>query len=44
MYGSNALGRDKMSSDDDQQERSPEAKTPDKSVNIPKPVVKPRTR
>jgi uncharacterized protein len=44
MYGSNSLGRDKMSSDDDQQERSPEPKTRDKSVNIPKPVVKPRTR
>ncbi|MDB9401905.1 KH domain-containing protein [Microcystis aeruginosa CS-567/02-A1] len=53
MYGSNALGREGMSSDDDQQERSPSArrgvqspepKTPDKTVNIPKPVVKPRIR
>jgi predicted RNA-binding protein YlqC (UPF0109 family) len=43
MYGSN-LGREGMSSEDDHQERSPEPKTPDKTVNIPKPVVKPRTR
>ncbi|WP_414551353.1 KH domain-containing protein [Anabaena sp. CCY 0017] len=53
MYGSNGLGREGMSSDDDQQERSPSAmrgapspeiKPRDKTVNIPRPVVKPRTR
>ncbi|MDP5338581.1 MAG: KH domain-containing protein [Nodularia sp. (in: cyanobacteria)] len=53
MYGSNGLGREGMSSDDDQQERSPSAmrgapspeiKTRDTTVNIPRPVVKPRTR
>ncbi|WP_201253408.1 KH domain-containing protein [Nodularia spumigena] len=53
MYGSNSFGQEGMSSDDDQQERSPsprrgvqspEPKTPDKTVNIPKPVVKPRIR
>lgn len=52
MYGSNALGREGISSDDDQQERSPSAmskapspepKTRDRTANIPRPVVKPRT-
>ena len=42
MYGSNSLGREGISSDDDQQERPPEPKTRDKTVNIPRPVVKPR--
>ncbi|MEA5516610.1 KH domain-containing protein [Nodularia sp. UHCC 0506] len=44
MYGSNSLGREGMSSDDDQQEQLPEPKTRDRTVNIPRPVVKPRTR
>lgn len=53
MYGSNTLGREGISSDDDQEERSPtpvrgipspEPKTRDKTVDIPRPVVKPRLR
>jgi predicted RNA-binding protein YlqC (UPF0109 family) len=53
MYGSNGLGREGMSSEEDKQERSPSAmrgqqppepKTGDKTINIPRPVVKPRIR
>ncbi|MDH6059128.1 KH domain-containing protein [Chrysosporum bergii ANA360D] len=44
MYGSNTLGREENSSEDHQQRRSPEPRMADRSVNIPKPVVKPRTR
>jgi len=42
MYGSNGLGREETTSDDNRQEKPPEPKTRDRTVNIPRPVVKPR--
>ncbi|MCG6133847.1 MAG: KH domain-containing protein [Nostoc sp. LLA-1] len=45
IYGNNALGREGMSFDEDQQERSfPPPKTQERAGNLPRPVVKPRTR
>lgn len=45
IYGSNALGREGTSFDEDQQERSsPPPKTRERAGNLPRPVVKPRTR
>ncbi|WP_066383688.1 MULTISPECIES: KH domain-containing protein [unclassified Anabaena] len=44
IYGSTSTGRDGMSFDEEQQERSPIPKTRERRTNSSRPVVKPRSR
>lgn len=44
IYGSTTPGREGVSFDEDQEERSPPPKLPERRSDSPKPIVKPRFR